>query len=185
MIADITEGIGSKIRSMMFPDDSMQPRKTPDCAVRVILPRSAMELGPQLARMVRTPGVDIWMGPRRHIVTYNIRSMELLNVVICGPGSASVGVWNEPASLDDVKAEYADFEPTIRSILNCAQDCHKWTIAEVPDLPTWLSPSRKLLLLGDAAHAMMPYVSASISQSMISYFESLASCLLPEILENT
>jgi salicylate hydroxylase len=158
-MADIEAGIGSTIRSMVFPDDSFQPRKTPDCAVRVILSKSAMERDPQLARMAKTPGADIWLGPRRHVITYNIRGMELLNVVICGPGSASVGVWNEPANLEDVKREYADFEPTIRSILNCADDCHKWMIAEVPDLPGWSSPSGKVVLLGDAAHAMMPYAA--------------------------
>jgi salicylate hydroxylase len=143
----------------MFPGESLQPRKTPDCAVRVILPRSAIETEPQLVRMVRTPGCDIWVGPRRHVVTYNIRGMELLNVVICGPGSASIGVWNEPADLQEVKEEYRDFEPTVRSLLNCAENCHKWTIAEVPDLPRWSSSSGKLVLLGDAAHAMMPYAA--------------------------
>lgn len=120
-------GIRSKIWSMMFPDRSFRPRAAQDCAFRVILLRSAIKRDPQLAHLVKTPAVDIWLGLRRLVVAYNTRDMELLNVMICGPGSGSVGVWNGPASLEGVKEECADSELTVRSILNRAEHCPKWT----------------------------------------------------------
>ena len=114
---------------------------------------------PKLAHLVQGPSADVWFGPRRHVVAYTIRGIELYNVVFCGPGSASVGVWNETASLEELKKEYDDFEDTVKEIIDCADSTHKWTIAEIPDLPSWLSENGKLVLLGDAAHAMMPYAA--------------------------
>lgn len=88
---------------------------------------------------------------------YNIRGLELLNVVIAGPGTANVGGWNEKADIEQVRKEYEDFEPTVRGAFEAADECHQWAISEVPDLPGWVSQSGKVVLMGDAAHAMYPY----------------------------
>lgn len=63
-----------------------------------------------------------------------------------------------------LKEEYDDFEDTVKEIIDCVDYTHKYAIAEVPDLPSWLSENWKLVLLGDAEHAMMPY-AAQVDQS--------------------
>jgi salicylate hydroxylase len=35
----------------------------------------------------------------------------------------------------------------------------KWPLLAGTPLPTWLAPARKVLILGDAAHPMLPYMS--------------------------
>jgi salicylate hydroxylase len=74
-----------------------------------------------------------------------------------------VGVWNEPADLEELRKEYEGWEETVRELLRAACSVHKWKIGVVPDLPSWRSRSGRVVLLGDAAHAMMPY-SAQASQ---------------------
>jgi salicylate hydroxylase len=141
----------------MFPDILAKP--TRDCAFRIILSREEVLADPEIAHLVQGPSSIIWFGPERHIVAYTIRGTQLYNVVFCGPGKASVGVWNEPANLDDLREEYKEYESTVKRILGVAKSCHKWQIGEVPDLPTWLNHNGKLVLSGDSAHAMMPYTA--------------------------
>ena len=41
----------------------------------------------------------------------------------------------------------------------------KWPLMTGAPLDKWVTPSGKLLMLGDAAHAMLPYMSQGMSRS--------------------
>ena len=73
-------------------------------------------------------------GPKRHVVAYTITNMQLYNLVLCGPGKASVGTYNEPADLEEVQSQYTDFEETVQQVIAKADRCHKWMLSEVPAL---------------------------------------------------
>ncbi|KAL2062579.1 hypothetical protein VTL71DRAFT_5651 [Oculimacula yallundae] len=158
------DGIGSKIRSTMFPD--IHPHSTRDCAFRIILTKEQMLSSPILSPLVLKPSSTIWFAPYRHIVAYTIRGTESFNIVVCGPGDADTGRWNEPANLDQLREEYSDHEETVKELLCVADECHKWRISEVPDLPSWRNENGKLVLLGDSAHAMMPYMAQGATQAV-------------------
>jgi hypothetical protein len=51
---------------------------------------------------------------------------------------------------------FSNFDPIILKILAKAQNCIKWTTATGALLKGWTSKSGKAVLLGDAAHAMVP-----------------------------
>ena len=104
------------------------------------------------------------MGQQRHVVAYTIRNIELYNVVLCGPGEAPIGVYNEPVDRKEVQSEYTVFNETVQSVISKADTCHKWTISEIPILPSWTSQDGRIVLLGDAAHAMMPYAAQGAAQ---------------------
>jgi salicylate hydroxylase len=40
-----------------------------------------------------------------------------------------------------------------------AEECRLWNILSLPDLPTWVSVGGNIVLLGDAAHAMRPFLA--------------------------
>lgn len=42
----------------------------------------------------------------------------------------------------------------------------KWPLLSGAHLPTWISKSAKLLILGDAAHAMVPYMSQGAAMAV-------------------
>jgi salicylate hydroxylase len=42
----------------------------------------------------------------------------------------------------------------------------KWPLFGGAPLPTWVAPSSKLLILGDAAHAMVPYMSQGAAMAV-------------------
>ena len=99
------------------------------------------------------------MGPGQHVVAYTIRGLDMYNMVFCGPGAAPVGIWNESISLNQVSEDFSGFDPIVQALLQVAETAHKWTIAEVPKLPSWANVNCRLVLLGDAAHAMRPFAA--------------------------
>ena len=56
----------------------------------------------------------------------------------------------------------SDFEPRVRKLAELVkpEDCFLWKIAHLPKLKSWVSRSGKVVLLGDAAHAMVPHLGA-------------------------
>lgn len=42
----------------------------------------------------------------------------------------------------------------------------KWPLMNCTPLKTWIEPSNKLLILGDAAHAMLPYMSQGAAMAV-------------------
>ena len=99
-------------------------------------------------------------------MAYPIRGGKLYNFVMYHPGSVEVGKPNEPASLDFLRAEYETWDPTITELINLVPECFKWQNAEIEKLETWVSKSGKLVLLGDAAHGMVPYIAQGAGMAM-------------------
>lgn len=44
--------------------------------------------------------------------------------------------------------------------------CHKWTLGDLPPLPTFVSPNGKIIVVGDAAHAILPYAGNGGGQAL-------------------
>jgi hypothetical protein len=61
------------------------------------------------------------------------------------------------------------------------EDCFLWKIAYLPPLETWVSRSGKVVLLGDAAHAMVPHLGMVYVISIHSPFYSFRSLHLKPI----
>ena len=45
----------------------------------------------------------------------------------------------------------------------------KWPLMAIPPLQKWLTPSGKMIVIGDAAHAMLPYMSQGSSRLSSPY----------------
>jgi salicylate hydroxylase len=113
----------------------------------------------------------------------------MYNMVLSHPGGvAAAGKWNEPGNLQEMQEHYKDFDPIIRRVVSKVTSCLNWKIADLPELPTWTNG--KVVLLGDAAHAMVPFLAQGAAQA-IEDGACLAECLdrvkslsdLPEYLE--
>ncbi len=67
-----------------------------------------------------------------------------------------------------------------RAVLEACPDCHKWAILEREPLPRW--SDGRVVLLGDAAHPMTPYMAQGAATS-IEDAAVLARCLQVEGLD--
>lgn len=57
-----------------------------------------------------------------------------------------------------------------------ATERYLWRVSEVSPLPTWVSKSGRVVILGDAAHAMVPFAAQGASQC-VEDAGALAECL--------
>jgi len=125
-----------------------------------------MDRDPTLAALMSDPNGNMWAGPGGHVVEYPIKNATLYNLVMSQPGKASVGKWNEPGDVHEMRKMHENWDLTLRKIFNNVDRCVKWKLAYIPPLETWVSESGKVVIIGDAAHGMLPYMAQGAAVSI-------------------
>lgn len=124
------------------------------------------------------PSRTKWWGSDRHIVIYyTTRAKSELYFVTSVPESAewmTKESWSAKGDVEELRAAYDGFHQDVRNVLNACPDCHKWAILEREPLPRW--SDGRVVLLGDSAHPMTPYMAQGAATS-IEDAAVLARCL--------
>lgn len=75
--------------------------------------------------------------------------------------------WQAHAPLDDARKVLAGWDPVVQKILDATPDpVIDWKLVYRDPLPTWISPKRRIALIGDAAHPFLPTSIQGASQAM-------------------
>jgi len=83
--------------------------------------------------------------------------------------------WNNPAPLNNVLDAFKAFPSWVQEIMSHAPDVALWQLRDIDSLTTWTKG--RAILIGDAAHAMLPTQGQGASQS-IEDAEALQAYLL-------
>jgi salicylate hydroxylase len=133
------------------------PHPTGDCAYRAVIPTSTLLADPFLSSLVEHPEMTGWMGPGRHIMGYCIRAKNEYNMVLIHPDDGSVESWEAEGSAEKMRKDFEDYEPRVRKLLSYVPSTLKWKLMDRAPLSRWIDRSGKVVLMGDAAHPMLPY----------------------------
>jgi salicylate hydroxylase len=107
----------------------------------------------------------IWLGPGRSVVLYYVSAGRLLNWVGIGPSTeAQRESWSATGSLDALLADHDGWHPQIRDLLAATDTPFVTRLHDREPLPTWVNG--RIAILGDAAHAMLPYHAQGAVQSL-------------------
>jgi hypothetical protein len=150
-------GIKSVVRSQAV-NQNVQPRLYGECAYRATVAAEDLLSEPDLQHFIEQPVANCWIGPGRHLMAYPIQHKTKYNLVMIHPGLAVQDRWNEPGDLKEMVDNFASWDPLLVRVLNKVQECLKWNLADLPLLDTWRSKSGKVVLIGDASHATLPFV---------------------------
>ncbi|KAF7335898.1 hypothetical protein MSAN_02326800 [Mycena sanguinolenta] len=154
------DGVNSFIREVVVghPD---KPIPTGDAAYRAIIPTSEMCKDPDLKPFVDHPEMTGWIGPGRHIMGYCIRDKREYNLVLLHPdrGAARAEAYDVQGSVQQMKADFVGWEPRVQKLLALVSHTLIWPLFDRDPLGTWVHPSGRVALLGDACHPMLPYTA--------------------------
>jgi salicylate hydroxylase len=145
------DGIWSAVRHHLFPE--VQPKFSGLIAWRGTLDATT------LPREYTSPRVQLWMGPDAHLVAYPISAARQINVVAIVPGTWNRPGWSTPGDGNELKNAFASrrWPSTARMLLGAVDSWRRWALFTLPDLGEWTSGAAALL--GDAAHAMLPFAA--------------------------
>jgi salicylate hydroxylase len=146
---------------------------SPVSGFNIDISRSALRADPDLAPFLDQS--NFYLGPSQNIVAVNTPDKDDTFNVFFGSRQESTekGNWYERADVQEIKEKFGSFEPRIQKLLDLTDPdhCYIWHLFDVPSLSTWISHEGSTVILGDSAHAMLPYVGH------VSLFE----CLYPSI----
>lgn len=160
------DGINSKCREILLgrPDP---PLLTGDLAYRLLLNTEDMMKDPELRGFIEDPQVNYWMGPDAHAVNYVLRGGKLFNMVLLVPDDLPANANTLAGNVDEMRALYKDWDPRIPKLLRLCSSVTKWRLCIRPGLdPTWSHASGAFTILGDAAHATLPYLASGAGMSL-------------------
>lgn len=129
-------------------------------AFRFLIPRQRILEDPVTARLAERDGyMTLWIGDDRRLVMYPCSNNALMNFVAIHPSilsSAKEDDWSREASKSTLLGVYSDFGPTVRSLLEMADEGNLkvWTLLDMERIPRWVNG--RVALLGDAAHPFLP-----------------------------
>ena len=161
------DGIHSTVRAALLGPEA--PRFSGSIAYRGLVPAE------RLAHLALPRLSTAWLGPHRHFVHYWVAGGRFMNFVAIAPaGDWRVESWSERGEVADALAEFAGWHPQVGAIIGAATETHRWALYDREALPRWASG--RVALLGDAAHAMLPFLAQGACQA-IEDGAILARCL--------
>ena len=162
------DGIHSTIRALLLGPES--PRFSGSIADRGLVPAE------RLAHLELPRYSNGWLGPERHFVHYYVGAGgRLMNFVAIVPARDwRVESWSATGEVTDALAEFDGWHPTVRALIAAADRTHRWALYDREPLETW--SVGRVTLLGDAAHAMLPFMAQGACQA-VEDAVVLARCL--------
>jgi salicylate hydroxylase len=136
------------------------PRFAGRTAWRALVPAA------QLAPEFREPLVHLWLGHDAHLVHYPVKGGRLVNVVVITGDDWSGPGWSEPASRVDLLARLSSrrWAPQAHSVFRAPDAWLKWALYETEPLASFAHGAAALL--GDAAHAMLPFLAQGAAMAI-------------------
>ncbi|KAK9466115.1 hypothetical protein V1512DRAFT_271501 [Lipomyces arxii] len=161
------DGLKSVIREAIFPNIGTVILESNTSAFRTIIFAESMRQDPELSSLLDYPAATSWIGPGGHIMGYPIRNGTIYNLVLLHPaGNETAGVYNASATIDEILACYIGWDPKVIKLIKLTQPATKWKVCYLKELESWQSKSGKIVLLGDACHATVPFLAQGAAMAM-------------------
>jgi len=153
------DGVHSKIRTQIAGD--FAPRFTGNVAWRGVV--SVADLPIDWMETVASN----FVGPKKHMVLYYLRNRTLANFVgVVENKTWRDDSWVAKASWEELSNDFAGWHPCVQSIIDAVdkEQCYRWALYDHRPLRNW--SSKRVALLGDAAHATLPFMASGAAMAI-------------------
>ncbi len=153
------DGIHSKVQSMLF--DAPPARFSCWVAYRALVPTE--RLGDMPVEVTNR------LGPDAHLVSYFVgehRQFVNLVAVVHEPDWA-IESWTEPGDLETLRQHFDGWSPGVHELFDRIEPpIFRWALRDRAPLDSWVAPTGRVALLGDACHPMVPFAAQGACQAI-------------------
>ena len=163
------DGIHSVVREKLF--EKKESSFTGNVAWRMLIPVDS------LPRDLILPDTTVWLGPKKHFVSYHVSGGKNLNCVCLVEQDGWINEsWSERGNIEDLREVYNGWNQTIETLLKIANPntLYRWALHDRPPMKQW--SKGRIILLGDAAHPMLPFLAQGAAMA-IEDGAVLADCI--------
>ncbi|KAJ3497540.1 hypothetical protein NLG97_g1823 [Lecanicillium saksenae] len=160
------DGLWSRTRDFLFPEQQAKPAPTGDLAYRIILKLEDLQDDPELAAWVANPTVNFWIGADSHAVGYSVRGGKEFNLVLLCPDDLPEDCPRAAADVDEMRDRFKGWDPLLQRFLDNVETVDKWRLMHMQSLPTWTHKGGRFTMAGDSCHPMLPYLAQGANSAM-------------------
>lgn len=158
------DGLKSATRAALSGNPNMA-YNTGDLAYRLLIKVSKMKEFPELEFLTK-PDLNFWFGPEVHAVIYLLQGGEICNVVIASPDNLAPDVQVQAVEPPELRTLFKDWDPLFQTLIGTVDSISKWRLCNSREMKMWVHPTANFAVLGDAAHATLPYVAQGAAQAV-------------------
>ncbi|HUR43369.1 MAG TPA: FAD-dependent monooxygenase [Aestuariivirga sp.] len=163
------DGISSSIRKTIVGDG--KPIYGGHAIYRALLPFDKVPLS------IAADCVTLWLYPGGHAVHYAVSNWRQFNIIVALESPRAEDGWGEPAGKAEVLNGLADAADPLAELLAGVPTWLKWAASDRLPVDQWSSGN--IALIGDAAHASLPYIAQGAAMALEDACV-LAKCLREE-----
>lgn len=93
----------------------------------------------------------------------------MFNLVLLTPDDLPEGVARQPSSLEELHATFTNWDPVLNRFLAQVKTVDKWKLLHRPELDSWVNDKSNFVFVGDACHAMLPYLAQVRMQTQLNW----------------
>ena len=176
LMLTIVPGIKSLAREIVLGFED-KPKSSGYACFRAYFKGAYLKEDPLCREFVEKECVNIWIGEDTHLVQNTLRDGDEFNWILTHKDTEDIKEsWFQLGDMNEVRRLVKDCDPRIAAAVDKTEKCLDWKICYRDPIPSWISRSHKIALLGDSCHPHLPTSAQGASQATESA-AVLALCL--------